>query len=144
MSRNCLLPTNLGPPMGKHAKNRPPSAAHRWLSCYGSPTIVQTYPNNSNDASIKGDISHDLLENSITWGVVPNHPDVDLVYSAMFTLEKINERIEELGGPKKVKVYGEQELDIAETGEFGTTDVILLTPNSIDVIDHKNSYVPVD
>lgn len=127
-----------------HAKNRPPSVAHRWLSCYGSPAIVQTYPNNSTDASKRGDISHELLENAITWGVVPNHPDVDLVYSAMFTLDKVTERINELGGPSKVKVFGEQELDIPETGEFGTTDVILLSDTHMEIIDHKNGYVPVN
>jgi hypothetical protein len=128
----------------KHAENRPPSSAHRWLSCPGSPAVLKTYPNNSSEASIKGDVAHDLLEDGIMFGVVPNHPDVDLVYSAMFGLEKILDTYNSYGGAKKCKIYSEQSLDIPETGEFGTTDCILVTDALIHVIDFKNGYVPVD
>jgi hypothetical protein len=128
----------------KHAENRPPSAAHRWLSCRGSPAILKTYPNNSSDASIKGDIAHDLLEDGILFGVVPNHPDIDLAYSAMYALEKITETYNEYGGRGKCQIFAEQTLEIPETGEFGTTDCILLTQSLIHVIDYKNGYVPVD
>jgi hypothetical protein len=60
----------------------------------------------------------------------------------MFTLEKVNELVAQYG--PKCKVYGEQTLDIPETGEFGTTDVCLVTDTLIHIIDHKNGYVPVD
>jgi hypothetical protein len=41
-------------------------------------------------------------------------------------------------------MYGEQQLDIPETGEFGTTDTVLVTPSTLHIIDYKNGYVPVD
>lgn len=130
--------------MGAHADNRPPSAAHRWLSCPGSAHILKTYPNNSSDASIKGDMAHDLLDSAVTFGVVPSHPDVDLTYSAMFAFEKVQETYAAYGGAKECQLYGEQQLDIPETGEFGTSDVIFVTKSLIHIIDFKNGYVPVD
>jgi hypothetical protein len=41
-------------------------------------------------------------------------------------------------------MYGEQQLDIPQTGEFGTSDLIFVTDTLIHVVDYKNGYVPVD
>jgi hypothetical protein len=41
-------------------------------------------------------------------------------------------------------LFSEQTLDIPETGEFGTCDVVFVTDDLLHVIDYKNGYVPVD
>lgn len=128
--------------MAVHAKYRQPSSSERWLSCPGSVTQMQLYPNEPSEASIKGDRAHKLLELAIEWGVVPNDPDIDLVYSVMFALEWVNNQAKEYG--KGVELYTEQQLEIPETGEVGTTDIIFVGKDFIHVIDYKNGYVPVD
>lgn len=130
--------------MTQHADKRPPSAAHRWLSCPGSVNVMQLYPNSPSEASHKGDIAHDLLNTAILFGVVPTHKDVDLTYSAMFAYEKVMDTYKEYKAKGPVELYSEVHLDIPETGEFGTTDVIFVTPSLIHIIDYKNGYVPVD
>ncbi len=128
--------------MTMHATYRPPSSASRWLSCHGSVQVLQTYDNSPSDASTKGDIAHKLLEDSLEWGVVPDHPDVDIMYGVMMAVEYINDT-QKAYGPA-CKVYAEQTLEIPETGEIGTTDVTMVTADTIHVIDYKNGYVPVD
>jgi hypothetical protein len=48
-----------------HAKNRPPSAAQRWLPCPFSATVAPLYPNDETDASLKGDLGTRLMEDMI-------------------------------------------------------------------------------
>lgn len=130
--------------MTAHAEKRPPSSAHRWLSCPGSVGIMPTYPNDPTRASERGDVAHDLLNTAITFGVVPSHKDIDLTYSAMYAYEKIMECYNGYKARGDVQLFTEMTLDIPETGEFGTSDVIFVTPTLIHIIDFKNGYVPVD
>ena len=130
--------------MTAHAELRPPSSASRWLSCPGSVEVLQTYDNMPSEASIRGDIAHKLLEESLEWGTVPDHPDVDIMYGVMMAMEYIN-KMEGLHKSRGTiyNIYAEQQLDIPETGEFGTADVIFVTEDEIEIIDYKNGYVPV-
>jgi len=128
--------------MTAHAAFRPPSSAYRWLSCPGSVEVLALYPNEPSEASIKGDVAHALLADAITWGVVPNHPDIDIVEGVMLALEYIMYTYKQYG--KGTVLCAEETLDIPETGEFGTADIIMVTPSSIHVIDYKNGYVPVN
>lgn len=130
--------------MTVHAKLRPPSSSHRWLSCPGSVNVMQLYPNDPSVASQKGDVAHDLLNTAITFGVVPTHQDIDLTYSAMFAYEKVMETHDEYKAKGKVELHSEITLDIHETGEIGTTDIIFVTDTLIHIIDFKNGYVPVE
>jgi hypothetical protein len=59
----------------------------------------------------------------------------------MLAIEYINETVKTYNLPK---VFAEQSLDIPETGEFGTADVIIVTDDLIHVMDYKNGFVPVD
>jgi hypothetical protein len=42
------------------------------------------------------------------------------------------------------KLHVEVQLDIPQTGEFGTADILFVHPEIIAVLDHKSGYVPVD
>lgn len=124
-----------------HAKNRAPSAAKRWLSCPQSALITPMYPNDETDASLKGDYEHSVMEDTITWGMVPDNAEPDLYEHMTQLLEYVRERKAALG--PTCKVYVEVRLDIPETGEFGTVDILLVSDKAIEVIDYKSGYVPV-
>lgn len=129
-------------PAKKHAVLRPPSGAARWLSCPGSVTVVPSYPNESSDASSKGDVAHDLLENGIVFGLKPDTNDPDMDINILGVLEWVKERKQEYG--ENTIVYAEQQYDIPETGEFGTSDITILSPRVLHIADYKDGYVPVE
>lgn len=125
-----------------HAKNRPPSAAKRWLPCPFSATATQLYPNDETDASLKGDHWHKLMEDMVQFGTLPLDVDPDAA-DAMTDLYAYVMKIMKLAGPG-AQVFIEQRIDVPETGEFGTGDIVIVSPTMIAVIDHKSGYVVVD
>lgn len=125
-----------------HAKNRPPSAAKRWLSCPFSATVAPLYPNDETEASAKGDLWHKLMEDRLTFGVLPLSCDPDAAEAMEVLSEYVQKRFKE--GGRGTRIYIEQRLDIKETGEFGTGDVIIVAPLFIEVIDEKSGYVAVE
>ena len=127
--------------MSRHAKYRPPSAASRWLSCSASAEIMALYPNLPSEASLKGDRGHFLLTTAIEFGTIPDDPDIDLFYMAKMAYEHVMARKAELG---KCALYSEIELDIPETGEFGTADMVYVGDKFIEIEDFKTGYVPVE
>lgn len=128
--------------MSAHAKYRPPSAASRWLSCSASASLLTLYPNLPSDASIKGDEGHFMLETALEWGIVPDHTDIDLVYMVQMAVDHVTAKKASLG--PKCELHVETTLDIPETGEIGTADLIYVTPTLLDIEDFKSGYVPVD
>jgi hypothetical protein len=124
-----------------HAKHYPPSSAKRWLSCPASVNVVGLYHNGESDSSIRGTQAHMLLETALTWGVVPDFHDIDMVYR----VQKAYDYIKTL---KAVypdgQFFYEVRIDIPETGEFGTADVVIVTRDTIHVIDYKDGWVPVN
>lgn len=124
-----------------HAKTRPPSAAHRWLPCPISATIVPMYPNAETEASLKGDHWHRLMEDRITFGILPKECDPDAAEAMEKLAEYVDERVK-VAGPG-AKVYVEQKLDIPETGEFGTADIVIVSFEYLEILDEKSGYVPV-
>lgn len=124
-----------------HAKHRPPSAAKRWLSCAASATIAAMYPNESSDASLKGDYEHDVMEDTLRWMIVPPSLEPDLYETMTVLLEYVKKRLTEMGPNTHIMV--ERTLSIPETGEFGTCDVALISDREIEVIDYKSGWVPV-
>lgn len=125
--------------MAAHAKNRAPSAAKRWLSCPQSAFIVPMYPNAETEQSLKGDYWHELMESRLLFGTVPSSADPDAAEAMEELAEYVYKRKKELGAEMHVEI----KLDIPETGEFGTADVVLVSPNWIEIIDEKSGYVPV-
>lgn len=125
-----------------HAKNRPPSAAHRWLPCPFSATVAPLYPRDETDASLKGDLWHRLMEDRITFGTLPKDCDPDAAEAMEDLADYIGKRFKELG--PQTRIYVEQQLDIPETGEFGTADIIIVSPEVLEILDEKSGYVPVE
>lgn len=129
-------------PRKAHAKSRPPSAASRWLSCPASVVVVPMYPNDESEHSVKGDKGHDLLDTGLKFGIQPDTDDPDMDMNIRAVMEWVSDRRKEYGD--KCKLYVEEQLDIPETGEFGTADIQFVTPSVLHIADYKNGYVPVE
>jgi hypothetical protein len=125
-----------------HAKNRPPSAAHRWLPCPFSATVAPLYDRDETDASLKGDLWHKGMEDLITFGTLPLTCDPDMADTLADLYDYVVKRFKEAG--PGAKLFVEQQLDIPETGEFGTADVIIVSDLFLEVDDEKSGYVPVN
>jgi hypothetical protein len=125
-----------------HAKHRPPSAAKRWLGCPVSALVVALYPNEPTDASLKGDYEHSVMESTLLFGSVPKSIEPDLSEAMHDLLEYVLKRLAELG--KGTQLVVERQLDIPQTGEFGTCDVGIVGEHVIEVIDYKSGWVPVN
>jgi hypothetical protein len=128
--------------MSVHAKNRPPSAAKRWLACPFSATVAPLYPEDPSKQSLKGDLWHELMEVLVTYGTLPLDADPDACDALQDLYDYVLIRVKE-GGPE-TKVYVEQVLEIPSTGEIGTADIIIVAPAFLEVIDEKSGYIAVD
>lgn len=128
--------------MAAHAKNYPPSAAKRWLPCPFSAAVALLYDNDETDASLKGDLWHRLMEDLIRFGVLGTDADPDAAEALQDLYDYVVKRFKE-GGPG-TKLYIEQRLDIKETGEFGTGDIIIVAPLFLEIIDEKSGYIVVE
>lgn len=124
-----------------HAKNRPPSAAKRWLPCPFSATVAPLYDRGDTEQSKKGDYEHDLMETLAMFGTLPLDADPDAADNLQVLYDYIVKRMRE-GGPS-ARMYVEVQLDIPETGEFGTADIIIVCDDWIEIIDYKSGYVVV-
>jgi Protein of unknown function (DUF2800). len=100
------------------------------------------YPNEPSEASLKGDYWHDVMEDTIKFGVVPKVGDFDLEEAMQQLLDYVNKRRAEMG--KGTRTYVEVTMTIPETGEPGTGDITLVGPKETEVIDLKSGYVPVN
>lgn len=125
-----------------HAKTRPPSAAKRWIHCPHSAHVAAMYPHEESDASLKGDMWHKYMEDTVRFGFVPPSADLDVTEAMEDLLAYINRRIAEKGEVPIILV--EVRLDIPLTGEFGTCDILLVWDDEIEVLDHKSGFVAVD
>lgn len=100
------------------------------------------YPNDETDASLKGDLWHRLMEDMITFGTLPKECDPDAAEAMEQLYEYVVKRFKEAG--PSARIYIEVVLDIPQTGEFGTADIIIVCDDWMEVIDEKSGYVPVD
>lgn len=125
-----------------HAKNRPPSAAKRWLSCPFSATVATLYDREDTEASLKGDLWHKLMEDLLQFGTLPVEADPDAAEALQDLYDYVVKRFKELG--PETKLYVEEQLDITETGEFGTADIVLVSPEWLEIDDEKSGYIVVD
>jgi len=125
-----------------HAKTRPPSSAKRWIHCPHSAHISAMYPHEESDSSLKGDMWHRHMEDTIRFGFVPPSADLDVTEAMEDLLAYANKRIAEKSEVPRILV--EVRLDIPITGEFGTCDILLVWDDEIEVLDHKSGYVAVE
>lgn len=129
----------------QHAKHRPPSSAARWLSCPASVSVVQLYDaygEQPKEAADKGTLAHALLDAYLTFGLKPDTDDPDMDMNVIEAGDWIKRRKAEYGA--NCELYIEHRLDTPHTGEFGTADAVFVTPSTIEIVDYKNGYVPVD
>lgn len=125
-----------------HAKNRPPSAAKRWLACPFSATVAPLYPRDDTVASNKGDMWHALMETLITFGTLPLDCDPDAAEELEVLNDYVKKRFKEAGA--NAAIYVEQRLDIPDTGEFGTADIIIVGDDLLEIADEKSGYIVVE
>lgn len=133
--------------MTAHAKLYPPSDAKRWLSCHGSVDVVHLYPREDDEAHVvaagkKGDAEHDMFENYVLFGVMPDSGNPDSDEAVMLAIDWIAEQRRLHAG--RATIHAEQRLDIPETGEFGTADIVIETTQLLHLADYKGGYVPVE
>jgi hypothetical protein len=81
------------------------------------------------------------MEDRIVFGALPRDVDPDMAEAMDDLAEKVKALIKEFPGGK---LYVEVRLDIPQTGEFGTADLLYVHPEIIVVIDEKSGYVAVD
>lgn len=130
------------PTVTAHAALYPPSSAARYMACPGSVNVIPLYPREESEHSEKGDTSHDALNTAIVFGVPPHTPDPDMNENLNLVLDWLREMRREYG--PQTQVFSELRMDIPETGEFGTTDICIVAPFVIHIVDFKNGYVPVN
>lgn len=123
-----------------HAKYRPPSSAARWLSCPASAGVAYKYDNSESEASLNGTLAHNLLDMYLTFGVKPDTDDPDMDLNVIDAGDWAKQKRDDMGAD----LYVEQKLDIPATGEFGTSDIVLVSDSTLHIADYKNGYVPVD
>lgn len=128
--------------MTAHAKNYPPSSMKRSLPCPFSATAAQLYDREDTEQSLKGDMWHELLEDLLRFGTLSVHCDADAAEQLQDVYTYVSGRFKELGPETKILI--EQRIDITETGEFGTADVVLISPEWLEIGDEKSGYVVVD
>lgn len=100
------------------------------------------YGRGDTEQSLKGDLWHRLLEDLLTFGTLPLDCDADAAEQLQPVYDYVTQRFKELGPETQIGI--EQRIDITETGEFGTADVVLISPDWIEIGDEKSGYVPVD
>lgn len=100
------------------------------------------YAGADSDASLDGTKAHELLNTALSWGVMPHDDDIEMIYRLMMAVEYVDKLKAEYGS--KATFLYEQRLEIPETGEFGTCDIIAITPSLIHLVEYKDGYVPVD
>lgn len=128
--------------MAAHAKNRPPSAAKRWLSCPYSAVVAPTYGNDPTAASDKGDLWHAGMETMVTLGTLPLDCDPDIAEAMEDLNDYVLKRFKEAG--PGARIYVEEHLDIPQTGEFGTCDILIVCDEWLEIIDEKSGYIVVE
>jgi len=99
------------------------------------------YPNEKSEQSLKGDRWHEYMDMLITFGTLPLDCDPNAAEELEVLKEYVYKRVREMGDG--TRTFVEKRLDIKETGEFGTADIIIVSPEELEVIDEKSGYVPV-
>lgn len=126
----------------EHSDHHPPSAAKRWINCPYSDKITAMYPNDKSAQSLKGDRWHEYMDTLITFGTLPLTADADAAEELEVLNDYVKKRVREMGSG--TRTFVEQRLDVKEINSWGTADLVLVSPQELEVIDEKTGYIPVD
>lgn len=147
--------------MTTHARLSP-SRAHRWSKCAASVNAEARYEDTSGEAAIDGTKTHALLEQCITYG----HKNADVFEGKRICWNSSGEGfIVESGRVERVNIalnYIQQvkeshnymcmviseckvsaEEYTGRTDMHGTADIIIVSKDSIEVIDYKDGFTEV-
>jgi hypothetical protein len=119
-----------------------PSSAGIWLNCPASAQLSELYKEEDSEASSLGTIAHGVLEDCVTFGTEPQHPDTEIVEGIELALAFVNDTL--LRYPGGVTLYVEKRLTIPNTDVWGTADLVAVSPDVIHIADYKHGWVPVD
>jgi hypothetical protein len=125
----------------EHADHHPPSAAKRWINCPYSDEITEMYPNDKSLQSLKGDRWHEYMDTLITFGTLPLATDADAAEELEVLNDYVKARVRYMG--PGTRTFIEQRVDVPESKSWGTADIILVSPQELEIIDEKSGYVPV-
>lgn len=141
--------------MGKHALLSP-SSSHRWLNCPPSLILGQQYKDTTSSYAAEGTDAHTLCEYKLQTllGIKAKDPTADLTYYdqemeacaegyASYVLELFEDAKSKCPDPL---VLIEQRLDYSKYAEggFGTGDCIIVSDDTLHVIDFKYGNVLVE
>ena len=142
------------------------SASKRWLSCPGSVALSEGFPDSSSVYADEGTLAHELAEELITKqgrsgigikrkirAFYEEHADLGGTFEEMeeYIVPYFEWVVEELNALRRVDAGAilrtEERLDLTEwiPEGFGTSDVVLLGGNTLEIIDLKyGKGVPVE
>ncbi|WP_040758468.1 DUF2800 domain-containing protein [Sporosarcina newyorkensis] len=141
--------------MAKHAFLSP-SSSHRWLNCPPSLMLGQQYKDTTSSYAAEGTDAHTLCEYKLQTllGIKAKDPRADLTYYdqemetcaegyASFVLELLEDAKKTCSDPL---ILIEQRLDYSKYAEggFGTGDCVLVSDDTLHVIDFKYGSVLVE
>ena len=119
-----------------------PSSASIWLNCPGSIQLNPLYKETGlTDAADLGTLAHGVLEDCITFGTKPQHPDEDINEGVDLALDFVHDVLEKY---KKVTIIAEKRLVLPDTPVWGTTDLVAVNDDMIHIADYKHGWVPVN
>lgn len=141
--------------MGKHAFLSP-SSSHRWLNCPPSLKLGQQYKDTTSSYAAEGTDAHTLCEYKLQklLGIQTKDPTADLTYYnqemetcaegyASYVLELLEDAKTTCPDPI---ILIEQRLDYSKYAEggFGTGDCVIVSDDTLHVIDFKYGSVLVE
>ena len=135
--------------MTEHARLFSPSAAHRWVRCFGAPALEATQPESSSPYAEAGTRTHDLVARFLAgrdhsdeaWARLIEADadawvkDQDLLDCAKTYVDRVKEY------SQGAQLFVEQKMDFSATlgieGGFGTADAIIVADRELQLHDMK-------
>lgn len=143
-----------GPGAGHAAREHArmsPSSAYRWLACPGSIALIESLDlpeGKPNPSMERGTAHHELFEKCMKLGSPARRfagmlfngmpADAKMVAAVQLALDSVAH------ATPGARIYTETRLDIPQTGEHGTADLVIVRPNGLRVLDLKAGTHAVD
>ena len=117
-----------------------PSAMGRILSCPASVEATKMFAKEDSEASNLGTIAHGVLEDSLVFGIPPEHEDPEIVEGVTLAVEWAEQRLLK----EAPQLHVELKMEMPGTPVWGTSDLVFVHPEFIEVADYKHGYLPVE
>ena len=137
--------------MSKHAFLSP-SGSHRWLNCTPSAMLESEFPGGSSSAAEEGTAAHEFCEHKLKKALRRRSKrpvsDYDSDEMQEYTDSYVDYVLEQLEVAKQTckdpMVLIEQKVDFSEyvPDGYGTADCIIVSDNTLQIIDFKYGLLP--